>query len=469
MVVRTSPVEQLAVDSIDTIARHVIRTRFVDLPEDAVEATCKFILDTLGVGIFGSSGPWVEELISAQGGPPTSGVARVFARSVTLGAASAALCNAYQMHNSEFDCVHEGAVVHAVTCPLAVALAEVDRQNIDAGKQVTGQQLIRAIALGVDVACHLGVASTSGLKFFRPGTCGAFGATAALAILRDFDTASLVSAFGIVHAQLCGTMQAHTEGSPLLGMQMGFNARNAVLACDLAERGVPGPCNVLEGPFGYFALFESSHDLASVLPQLGRQWRITEMAHKPFPSGRATHGIVDGCMTLRRTHDISPEAITRVSARVPPLIHHLVGRPSLVDMDINYARLCAQFAAARILIAGDLVTEDFTPSRRSDPDTLTLAEKVQIIVDDNPDPNALTPVTVEIETLDGAHHEIAVDTVYGHPNNPMTRQDWLEKFRSNWQHAAVALGEDARERVIEQVENLPVVADTARIIDDLVP
>ena len=132
-------------DSIDTIARHVTRTRFADLPEDAVEATCKFILDTLGVGIFGSSGPWVEELISAQGGPPTSGVARVFARSVTLSTASAALCNAYQMHNSEFDCVHEGAVVHAVTCPLAVALAEVDRQNIDAGIQVTGQQLILSL------------------------------------------------------------------------------------------------------------------------------------------------------------------------------------------------------------------------------------------------------------------------------------------------------------------------------------
>ena len=30
-------------------------------------------------------------------------------------------------------------------------------------------------------------------------------------------------------------------------------------------------------------------------------------------------------------------------------------------------------------------------------------------------------------------------------------------------------GEDARERVIEQVENLPIIVDTARIIDDLQP
>ena len=455
-------------NSIDTIARHVIQTRFEDLPEDAVAAPCRFILDTLGVGILGSSGPWVEELIDAQGGSPSTGVARVFARSVTLSAPAAALCNAYQMHNSEFDCVHEGAVVHAVTCPLAVTLAEVDRLKLDTGRAVTGQQLIRAIALGVDVACHLGVASTPGLKFFRPGTCGAFGATAALAVLRGFDSDRLVSAFGIVHAQLCGTMQAHTEGSPLLGMQMGFNARNAMLACDLAERGVPGPRDVLEGPFGYFMLFESGYDLASVLPQLGQQWRITEMAHKPFPSGRATHGIVDACMTLRRTGDISPDGISRVIARVPPLIHHLVGRPCLPDMDINYARLCARFAAARILIAGDLVTDDFTDRGRSDSDSLALASRVEIIVDDNPDPNALTPVTVNIEMDDGAQHEISVDTVYGHPNNPMTRQDWLKKFRSNWQHAAVALGEDAREHVITQVENLPTVVDTAQIIDDLV-
>ena len=32
-------------------------------------------------------------------------------------------------------------------------------------------------------------------------------------------------------------MQAHTEGSSLLAMQMGFNARNAVVACDLAAQG----------------------------------------------------------------------------------------------------------------------------------------------------------------------------------------------------------------------------------------
>ena len=168
-------------------------------------------------------------------------------------------------------------------------------------------------------------------------------------------------------------------------------ADRAVLACDLAGLGVPGPRDVLEGPFGYFALFEGAHDLDRVIPDLGRIWRITEIAHKPFPSGRATHGIVDACLALRREHSVDESKVSRVTARVPPLINHLVGRPVTDNMDINYARRCACFAAARVLISGNLVYEDFSESGRQDPDTLSVARRVHIEVDDNPDPNALTP------------------------------------------------------------------------------
>src|SRR5947207_2863923 len=82
-------------------------------------------------------------------------------------------------------------------------------------------------------------------------TWGAFGGTAALSKLMGLDQAAAVNAFSIAYGQCCGTMQAHTEGSALLAMQMGFNARNAIIACDLAARGFDGPKNVLEGLFGY--------------------------------------------------------------------------------------------------------------------------------------------------------------------------------------------------------------------------
>ena len=161
-----------------------------------------------------------------------------------------------------------------------------------------------------------------------------------------FDVCRLQHAFAIVYGQLSGNMQAHTEGSLLLAMQMGFSARNAVVACDLARAGFEGPANILEGPFGYFKLIEPGGDPSRVTGSFGKAWRITEVAHKPFPSGRATHGIVDACLELRRRHGFGASDIAGVKAYVPPLVHHLVGRPPRSQMQINYARLCASYVAA---------------------------------------------------------------------------------------------------------------------------
>ena len=44
----------------------------------------------------------------------------------------------------------------------------------------------------------------------------------------------------------------------MLAMQMGFAARNAVQAYDMAELGITGPAQVLDGRFGFFHNFE--HD-----------------------------------------------------------------------------------------------------------------------------------------------------------------------------------------------------------------
>ena len=457
----------MSTDAINRIARHVVTTDFYDLPRDALDAAKKFILDSIGVGLAGGSGPWVDQLIATHQLSSTKNNARVLGQHIRLNHGAAAMCNAYQIHNAEFDCVHEEAVVHPLTVVLSACLAEIDR--VRSNNSISGEQLIRAVTLGVDVACHLGVASVSPLKFFRPGTCGAFGATASLAVLRGFDTDQLINAFGMVYSQLCGTMQAHTEGSPLLAMQMGFNARNAITACDLASEGIPGTRNTLEGPFGFYSLFEGEHCLESVMPQVGRVWRITEVAHKPYPSGRATHGIIDACMKLRDRHFQSATSVHKLIARVPPLTHHLVGRPVNDEMDINYARLCARFVAARVLIAGNVVTEDFSAVGRRDRETLELAQRIEIEADSNPNPNALSPIKVVLENKDGSKAECEIEVIYGHPAKPMSRKDYLHKFRSNWKRAASPLSDSACERVIEQIEALPEITDCAEIIDDLVP
>ena len=454
-------------DSIWRFAEHVAGTDYKDLPESAAVATRTFLLDTLGVGVAGSAGPWTRRLIETQRLSCPGDHARVWSHGARLSAAGAAVCNAYQIHNAEFDCVHEGAVVHTFTVPVAAALAWAERE-----RGVGGRDFLTALALGVDVACHLGVASTSPLRFFRTATAGAFGAAAAIGRLAGFDVATLVNAFGAVLGQLSGTMQAHIEGSPMLGMQVGFNARNAIVACDMAARGLAAPQAVLEGPFGFFPLFEGEHALGPVLDELGETSRVTEVSHKPYPCGRATHAVVDACLGFRERLGLDRAArdvVEQVTARVPPLVHRLVARPVTDDMDVNYARLCCRYVAASALLRGRVVPEDFRPAALRDPDILELARRVDVIVDGNPDPNALVPVTVEINLRDGRSDTERVEVMYGHPARPMTRVAQLEKFSRNCAAAARPIAPEAAERVIATVARLESLSDVTALVDDLVP
>lgn len=451
-------------DAIATLSDHVLGTRWEDLSAPAVRAARTFVLDSLGVGVAGSAGPWVDELVGLQGQWGTASDARVWGRGTALPAPAAAMCNAYQVHNGEFDCVHEAAVVHPMAVLLPAALAQAERQG-----GVSGRELVLAVVLGVDVACRLGLAARSGLRFFRPATAGAFAATAAVGRLMGFDADTLVNAMGATLGQLCGTMQAHREGSPMLALQAGFNARNAVVACDMAGRGLIAPRQVLEGPFGYFRLFEGDYDRDVLLADLGRTWRIAEVAHKPFPSGRATHGIVDAVLQLKKAHGFAPAEVTAVACRVPPLVHRLVGRPARDDMAPNYGRLCGAFVAARALLGDAVGIEDFAPAALADPETLGLARRFDIADDGNPDPNAFTPITVEVRLEGGARHRISLDVVYGNPKNPMSREAQLDKFRRNWRAAAEPLPAANAKRLIDRVDAIETVGDARELVDLLVP
>ncbi len=450
----------MTADAIEPLCRHALLTTYDDIPAPARDATRIFLLDSLGVGVAGSRGPLAEALVDAHAAP---GPARVLGRRDTLPAAAAALVNAYQVHAIEFDCIHDAAVVHPVTVLLGAALAVVDTLD----RPVPGRELLAAVTVGVDVACRLGVASRAKMRFFRPGTAGAFAATAAAGRLAGLDPPQLVAAMGITLAQLCGTMQAHAEGSPLLPAQAGFTARNAVVACALAARGVTGPRQVLGGPYGYFALFEGEHDAATVLEDLGRSWAIAEVSHKPFPSGRATHGIVDACLGLAREHGFAAADVAEVEARVPPLTHQLVGRAAAAGMQPNYARLCAAYAAACALRNGTVVLSDFEQAALADADTLALARRIRVERDASADPNALSPVTVTVTLAGGQRVERTQTAVYGSPAKPMSREAHLQKFRDNCAAGVEPIANEAVEAAIAAADRIEDLEDVRELLDRL--
>jgi 2-methylcitrate dehydratase PrpD len=136
---------------------------------------------------------------------------------------------------------------------------------------------------------------------------------------------------------------------------------------------------------------------------------------------------------------------------------------------VSYARLCAPYVLACALLEGGVGLDDFRPAALADPARLALAQRVSISPNDNPDPNALAPVTVVVRLDGDATHEASVSEVYGSPARAMGREAHLAKFRANWLSGARVLAEAAGERLIALIDEVETVRDVAILVDPMIP
>lgn len=324
----------------------------------------------------------------------------------------------FAIHCLEWDAVHEPAVVHALSVVTAALLASSRRKG---GCDPEG--FLTALAVGVDIASGLGVAATGPMRFFRPATAGVIGAALAVARLEGCSRAQMADVLGLAYSFAGGTMQAHVEASVALPLQIGRAAQAAGQAVDLVRGGLSGPHDVLAGPFGYAALMEPL-DLARYTP--GTPWRISEVSIKPYPSGRASHGAL-GVLQMMRDAILAEhrppqglDAVKSITLRAPPLIHRLIGRPFVSGAPMSYNRLCLGFLAPLMLRDG------FIDPRRTVTDE-ALAQRVRVVLDDNPDPNAMTPQQLSVVTSWGNWSAEIADNP-GSPALPMTAEQAAAKY-----------------------------------------
>lgn len=450
---------------VDQLLDYLAWMNYGRLSPQAVQACKTFMLDSFGVGVSGSQVDQLAGLMAVAQQAGQGSDARVWASGARLAAPQAAFINAYQIHNQEFDCVHEAAVVHPMAVIQSVLMAGVERMW-QTGRAVHGRQLIAAVNAAVDVATIIGQSASQPMKFFRPGLCGGLGAVAGLCLLHGASRQQTGDALGIMYSQMGGTMQAHREGSPTLPVQIAFNARNAFWAFDLAMHGLAGPADWLDGEFGFFALMEDAGNADVAFGKLGREWQLPLVSHKPFPTGRAAHGGLDGIASLCAQHRISPEQIAAIHIEAPPLILRLVNRPARADMTHNYAKLCMGYIAATWLLTGDVTVADYAAEKLKDPARLALAQKIHLHPNGMEDPNALAPQAVRVELTDSSCYQVVLPAVLGNPARPLSREQHLNKFLRNC--ASASLQEDKARALIAAVDALELCDNTAHLVDLLI-
>ncbi|MEO0410635.1 MAG: MmgE/PrpD family protein [Pseudomonadota bacterium] len=439
------------------ILNHVAQTTSEDIPEAAWQAARVFLLDTVGVGLAGSAADGADALVAAAT-TWGSGDVPVLGRTLLVAKPTAALLNGFFIHNLEWDAVHEPAVVHAMSVITAACLAEAA-----AAPSISGRDFTAAVILGVDIASGLGVAAQSGLRFFRPANAGTIGAALALARLRGLERAVFDDVMGLAYSQLSGTMQAHVEGSITLPLQVAVGARSAITAVDMAQAGLTAPHDVLDGPFGYFKLIEDGGSAHAVAEHLGKRWAIAELSHKPYPSGRASHAVLEFVLGQRAAHGFELEEVVCIEAQVPPLIHRLVARPYRAQMTSAYARLCLPYLCALAVRDGQITPTAASRENLDDEALAVFADKVQITKSDISDPNAMSPQACTIVLANGQRLSDALPHIYGAPDFSLTQAAYLGKFDLATQFAHAPIAKEAAEQLKLDLQGIDRLASVANI------
>lgn len=448
-------------DSVENITDHITTTQFSDLPEVVVDNTKRFILDSVGVAIAGSSAPGCKDVVDLTkewGGKPEA-TALVYGGKVP--SPSAAMVNSMMMHALDFDDTLDESALHAHVSVLPAAMAVAE----SAGK-VSGADLINAVTLGVDLVCRLGLATKRPLSWIRTATCGSFGAAAAAGKVMRFNQEQMVHALGVVYSQTSGNAQCLVDGGLVKRMQPAFSARTGVLSAFLAQRGITGARHFLEGQYGFFNLYEGGdYDREKLLDDLGNRFEGMKLSIKPYPSCRMTHASIDAALAIREAHEIEPSEIEEIVLHVSKMVHDMVGSEFTIrDNPQVDAQFSIPYTVAAGLVRGDVFLQDFEEASIRDHRVLACAEKVEVVIDPELAERDMMSAHLVLRAK-GKVYSKKIDKMKGNPLNPMTMDDCMEKFKKCVLYSQKPFPEERVDGILDCLVRLEVLKDVRMLMD----
>jgi 2-methylcitrate dehydratase PrpD len=457
-------------DASRKLARHAVSLPYEALPQAVVELTKQGILDTLGV-IVGASGLSPEaqviyEYVTGLGGREESTLLGFGGKAPV---AWASFFNGALGHMLDYDDTCKGPAHPGVTT-VPVAFAVGERLG-----GVSGRDLLTAVATGYDVIARLGQsipeaewAMTQG--WFGTQLFGYISGAATAGRLLGLDEEQMVNALGIAFNQLSGSRQmAAGEATHVRGMQGGFSGQGAVVAALLAQRGITGPRQILEGRYGLYKTYVRTEEPCwdALVGELGTRFPALEThSFKVWPACAGTRSPIAAILTLRDEAGVHPDNVESITIVGGNLHTALLSEPivskqhPMTSIDGKYS---IPFTVAVAMAKGAVTLQSFTPEGLRDQDVLSMARRVSYHAVPAEQKASMTP-TIEIHTRQGDSYARQVEVVPGDRKNPASPRLLETKFRDCASFAAKPVASENLDLVIRMVADLENVADATEIV-----
>jgi 2-methylcitrate dehydratase PrpD len=422
---------------------------------DVVDRVKYLVLDFIGVAARGalseSSGPvqkYILNFDNARDG------AVVIGTHLKASPAYAAMANGTAAHSLELDDVVNEASLHPAVAIMPTALAAAHLAGCSA------KELIAAIAAGYEVMIKLGVALDPAAHYargFHPtGTCGTMGAAITAAKILKLNQKAMMNALGIAGSQTAGSMEFLSDGAFTKRLHPGWAAHSGIIAALLARENFTGPGTIIEGRFGFLHAYSSGSKSGKVLQNWGDPWEVLHTSIKPHACCRYKQGPIDGILKIVRENNLDASQIEKVTLGILKAGFAIVAEPEEQKSDpksVVDAQFSMPFGAAVAILYGKATLDEYTRESINSARVKELMGKISCVKDPELEKEfpKKWPASVTLLTKDGKTYSTRIDFPKGDPENPLTWDELIDKFRNL---VSPVFFEVKQNEVIERVRSL---------------
>jgi 2-methylcitrate dehydratase PrpD len=329
-------------------------------------------------------------------------------------------------------------------------------------KKVTGKQFITAFVVSKEVFIRIGAAWRINISFpmGRGEGHATFAAVAAVGKLLGLGLEVLENAEGIARTMTQPHDLAMFSPATLIArVHHGFVCQDAINACLLAKRGITGPRNeVLLGSRGYLGMAKWETNPDALTKDLGKKWEMPNVIMKYYTCCGAIHTSIDALLFQMKEHKFEAGDIASIHVDASPPGWQICTPKELKwnPRTVAECQFSLPYVVATVAYDKKIFLDSYTPQAMARRDVRELMSRISVSED-----KSLPSLAARIHTTLKDGRKLSKETIYmkGHPRNPLTEQELVDKFMMCVPYSAYKISDEVADNVIRAILNLDEVAD----------
>lgn len=414
------------------MAEFALNLQYEEIPPEAVKEAKRFLLDSMGCALAAVKNEDMQAMYrftEKLGGAPE---ATVIGTGLRTNAPNAALMNCLLTRALDYNDIYWEQDPSHPSDIIGAALAAAEANGRD------GREALVAIMIAYELEMRWCHAAEPGVREvgWHHATLTQFVSPLVAGRMYGLDLDQMVAAVGISgssHFTLGGVVAGHLTNMKNTADPLASQA--GVIAAMMAREGYKGPVEVLEGKEGLFEVLNNVEWRPDwLLKDLGEEFMITQCSYKAFPTEALTHQPISAALQVCRDHNLAAEDVAEILVETTTRGADILSDPSkFAPKTKETADHSLPYVIAAAVADGNVLPDSFSDEKLKDPRIWDLLSKIKVVAD--PEIDDLFPgvkrARVSITTLSGESHTAQVDHAKGSPQDPMSDDEIVAKFRAN--------------------------------------